>query len=771
MGILIMKVLRYGFYGLMVLGLLALISATVFVATFDANRYKTDIESLVLKHTGRTLKIEGDIAVTVFPRLGAVINQASLSEPNAKPNGAPNIGTEPFLTLRLTRLSVALLPLLKGEVLVDGIDVQGLYIRLIRHAKGTLNIDDLLNRITPRVDSTQPPAEGTSEQTSQPPLADKVLDSGNRPLLVDIEALKVSNSRFVFVDQQNQQRWDLTDIAVTTGRLATNASGELTTSFRLQTASPEADVMIGFSTRYQLALKAQRLTFSEVKASAEGFWQDLKAMRLDLGFNAQADLKTGQYLIDTIKAQASTQINHIASPAQTVSLKADALKWVLSNREVNGQALNISGQTTHGARLIKGNITLPKWQWREQTLTLKTLGLDLVMTDASFSPEPLHLVLSGPVELHLNPETIKGKFSGGFNTSPLKLSVNIENFKKPLIGFDAHLENLDVTSLTHTPAAVTKPIGSSASSAPTSAAASSTAISPVTKDAQAGQFDFAVLYGHSATGQLRIDTIKTQNALLTDLKTGIKLHDGRLTVGPHQTNVWGGKIQGSLKIDANSQSVIMTESISDVDVAALLSSLSAMPVLSGRGNLTANVSATGTDSAAMLRSLTGQLDLQLKDGALKGVDLQAILRGAQAALGRTASQHATSNGQTRFTELSATAVIKNGVADNQDLNIKAPLFRVQGNGTIDISAGQLNYLARVAIVDAADGQGGAELKALRGITVPIRLVGPINRPNYRVDISALAAELAKTKLNDDVTNKINKAVPGLGNALKGLFGR
>ena len=43
MGILIMKVLRYGFYGLMVLGLLALISATVFVATFDANRYKTDI--------------------------------------------------------------------------------------------------------------------------------------------------------------------------------------------------------------------------------------------------------------------------------------------------------------------------------------------------------------------------------------------------------------------------------------------------------------------------------------------------------------------------------------------------------------------------------------------------------------------------------------------------------------------------------------------------------------------------------------------------------
>jgi len=753
-----MKILRFGFYGFLVLGLLALASAAVFVATFDANRYKADMESLVLKHTGRTLKIEGDIAVTLFPRLGAVINQASLSEPTTTPkgtpNGTPSASTEPFLTLHSTRLSVALMPLLNGEVLVDGIDVQGLSIRLVRHAKGTLNIEDLLERIRPSAAASHPPT-------------DKVLAAGTKPLLIDIQALNISDSRFVFVDQQSQQRWDLTDIALTTERLAGNASGKLNSSFRLQTVLPKADALIGFSTRYQLALNEQRLTFSGAKASAEGLWQDLKAMRLDLGFNAQADLKTGQYRIDTIKAQASAQINHTAPPAQTVSLKADAPELVLSSRKVSGQALRINGQTTHGEQRIEGNITMPNWQWREQSLTLESLGLDLALTDASLSQAPWHLAISGPIKIHLKPETIKGEFSGEFNASPLKLSVNIEDFKNPVIGFDAQLENLDVTSLTNTPVPATKPIDSNASSS----ASSNKATSPVNKDAQASQFDFSVLYGHSASGQLRIATIKTQNAQLKDLKTDIKLQDGRLTVGPHQADVWNGKINGSLVIDANTQSVSMTESVSDVDVAALLNSLSATPALSGRGNLTANVSATGTDSAAMLRSLTGQLDLQLKDGAVKGVDLQAILKGAQAALGRTASQRATSDGQTRFTELSATAVIKNGVADNQDLSIKAPLFRVQGNGTVDISAGQLNYLARVAIVDTADGQGGAELKALRGITVPIRLSGPINRPSYRVDISALAAELAKIKLNDDVADKINKAVPGLGNALKGLFGR
>jgi len=766
-----MKVLRYGLYGLMALVLLAVAGAAIFVATFDANRYKADIESLALKHTGRTLKIEGDIAVTFFPRLGAVINQASLSEPSSSTSNTPNAGSEPFLTLLSTRLSVALLPLLNGEVLVNGIEVQGLSIRLIRHAKGTLNIQDLLDRIRPRAAATNPSADRTRDLERQTSLTNKVLDSDKRPLLIDIKALNVSDSRFIFVDQQSQQRWDLTDIAVTTGRVAPNANGQLTTTFRLLTDSPPANALMGFSARYQLALNEQRLTFSEVKAFTEGFWQSLKAMRFDLNFNAQADLETGQYQIDTIKAQATAQINDNASPLQTVSLKADAPKIVFSNRAVSGQALRITGQTTQGARRIETNIVLPKWQWHEQRLTLEDLGLDLILTDASLSQAPLQLALIGPVELHLKPETIKGTFSGGFNASPLKLSVNIENFKQPVIGFDAHLEALDVTSMTDTLTPATNPVANTQLGAPTSTAPANTATKSARKTTPTRPFDFSVLRGHRASGQLRIDTIRTQNTQLSDLETHIKLHDGRLTVGPHQANVWDGKIKGTLVIDANTRSVSMTESVSDVVVADLLSSLSATPTLSGRGNLTANVSVKGTTSEAMLRSLTGLLGLELQDGAIQGVDLNAILQGARAALGRTSSKSATTDGQTHFTELSATAVIENGMADNQDLSIKAPLFQVQGNGTIDIAAGQLNYLARVAVLDTADGQGDADLKALRGITVPIRLSGPINRPIYRIDISALAAELAKIKLNDDVTDKINRAVPGLGNALKGLFGR
>ena len=44
------------------------------------------------------------------------------------------------------------------------------------------------------------------------------------------------------------------------------------------------------------------------------------------------------------------------------------------------------------------------------------------------------------------------------------------------------------------------------------------------------------------------------------------------------------------------------------------------------------------------------------------------------------------------------------------------------------------------------------------------------KPDYQVDISRLAADLAKSQLGDKAQQEVNKVIPGLGDALKGLFG-
>lgn len=742
-----MKTLRYSLYGLLILVLLVVTGVAVFVATFDANRYKSEIESLVLKHTGQALKIDGDVSITLYPKLGAVISQASLSGPNAQRKDTGSASTnKPFLTLRSTRLSMVLWPLLKGKVLIDGIEIEGLTLRLVRSNQGMLNVDDLINHIQPRTTTT----------------ATQAIATNDKPLTIDIQSVNIKDSGLVFIDELSQQRWDFSDIAVSTGRLAPDANGQLVASLRLQTSLPFSDSTIEFKSQYQLALAQQRMTLTQAHAKAQGQWQNVDALRGELTFGAQADWGAGLYRFDSIDARATTATNHTVAKTQTLSAKAQTDQLTFSAQAISGQAINLFVDTTQSKQRINTQIALPNWQWQDQALKLERVGVDLVLTDASISPTPIVMALSGPFEIDLKQSTIKSALSGEFITSPLQFSVTVNGLKQPAIDFDAHLQTLDFTKLS---------LAGSASGTQNKGLDQTLPENPQTPaDPGVGVIDFSVLHGYQAKGQLRIDTIKTRTTQASALNTAIDLNKGRLTIGPHRVEIWGGQISGLLVIDANTQRIKLDETIQQVDIALLLKSLSATDALAGRGNLTTNMSAKGVTREAMLKSLTGQLELKLKDGAVKGVDLQAILRAARSTLGKAPTQTETTDGQTRFAELTATATIRNGVADNQDLSIKAPLFRVQGSGAIDIAAGQLNYLARVAVVESADGQGGAERHALRGVTVPVRLTGPISEPKYRIDIAALAAELAKIKHVDKAKDRINKIIPGLGDTLKGLFG-
>ena len=68
-----MKLIKYTIYAVLVLLALVVAAGAVFVMTFDPNRYKGDIERIVQERTGRTLKLSGDLAVAVWPSLGAKV--------------------------------------------------------------------------------------------------------------------------------------------------------------------------------------------------------------------------------------------------------------------------------------------------------------------------------------------------------------------------------------------------------------------------------------------------------------------------------------------------------------------------------------------------------------------------------------------------------------------------------------------------------------------------------------------------------------------------
>src|SRR5205085_8275474 len=98
--------------------------------------------------------------------------------------------------------------------------------------------------------------------------------------------------------------------------------------------------------------------------------------------------------------------------------------------------------------------------------------------------------------------------------------------------------------------------------------------------------------------------------------------------------------------------------------------------------------------------------------------------------------------------------IADGIARNKDLDMKSPYLRLGGEGAVDIGRGRVDYVARATVADTSKGQGGAELDALRGVTVPVRLAGPFDAMDWKIEWSAVAGSMVAKRLEDKLGEKL-----------------
>lgn len=117
------------FGGIVALLVLVLIAARLLI---NPNDYKDHIARAVKASTGRELALPGDIRLSVFPWVALELGPASLGNP-------PGFDAEPFAAVRHAALRVKLLPLLRKQLQVGRVDIDGLDLRLQRNAAGLGN--------------------------------------------------------------------------------------------------------------------------------------------------------------------------------------------------------------------------------------------------------------------------------------------------------------------------------------------------------------------------------------------------------------------------------------------------------------------------------------------------------------------------------------------------------------------------------------------------------------------------------------------------------
>jgi AsmA protein len=143
--------------------------------------------------------------------------------------------------------------------------------------------------------------------------------------------------------------------------------------------------------------------------------------------------------------------------------------------------------------------------------------------------------------------------------------------------------------------------------------------------------------------------------------------------------------------------------------------------------------------------------------------------------GKDAEGTANRSQQTDFSELTASFDIKDGIAHNQDLNLKSPFIRVSGAGNVNIGESSLDYVVKTAIVGSMAGQGGKDLAELKGFTVPVRVFGPFTAMQYKVQLSQMFGskeqqEAVKATVKDAAQKELNKLLGGKPSGDKGAGG-
>ena len=251
-------------------------------------------------------------------------------------------------------------------------------------------------------------------------------------------------------------------------------------------------------------------------------------------------------------------------------------------------------------------------------------------------------------------------------------------------------------------------------------------------------FDLTPLSKAKGDVQIRIASTRYRDLVIQRGRITAALAGGVMKTSIDELKLADGIVGATATLDASGKVAALNYQISVAGIQSrpLLKAFADMDRLSGKADFEAKGKARGGNQKELVGSLNGDGRFKFLDGAIHGINLAAALRKVKT-LGLGSSE----NEKTDFAELSASFVIKNGVLDNRDFKMLAPLIRLSGEGLVLMPLRTIDYQVEAKLVASLKGQGGGD--ALAGLPIPIRLRGPWDNVAYKVDWKSVFSLAAK----------------------------
>ncbi len=739
--------------------LIGVVAALPFLV--DANRFRGVVQSQLVKRLERTVTL-GEMRLKVVP-LSLRIADVEVGQPSGF------VSKFPFLVAKEVFVGVALWPLLRGEVVLQSVELQAPKVELIKNARGKWNyetsdgakggdnsVPDLavidgsvavtnLSARTPRdvyehidakwrgnrqldaklhLDSMK--AQAAVEATYQDGAAKgtmTLLSQGAKaPLVVAFDL------------RQDGETWDVKELTAKLGAMALGVTGKVTGK-RLQLAVKTAQAPVG--DLVQIAgilggelppdLKVQGLLTADVLVTGTTekplFRGKLEASQAEFSSkDLAAPVRASALRITMTPESLTTEPFTLETGGTKLLARATVRGYTDDDPKVEATL------KTDGASVEELLRMASAYGLRPEGLTGKgTVTLDMRVTDTTYSGsgslQGVTLVtplLPKPLEIaQANVKFAEGSIilqdaQWALGTMHARGMVAVKNFKKPVVNFSAAVDQLNVAEWQQWKA----PAGKSAG--PPSI---------------------------SANGTITAGKVLFDGILLEDVKAMIALSGGVMRMEPFTARVFGGEQAGSVTADLRETPAKFSvqSTIRNVEASKLLAATSSVKgIVSGPLSGKLDLEFAPKPNEDLARSLSGTMQLEMANGRLNGVHMLNEMAGIGKLLGLMKVKETV----TDIVKFGGTMQLANGVATTKDLALDFGLGTLTGEGTLGLVDQAIRLrLTTVLGKDVAARSGQGQLGGLMGsvfsnprgeLVIPSIVTGTFAQPRFAPDVERAA---------------------------------
>ncbi|MBF0144064.1 MAG: AsmA family protein [Magnetococcales bacterium] len=501
-------------------------------------------------------------------------------------------------------------------------------------------------------------------------------------------------------------------------------------------------------------LTAERLTFKEAKLSGQlqgGKGQPYGEATLAISGSGALDLQPARAALDLPGAVIDLAAKGGSLPPAGVVL---------------GVRGDIAANLGEGSvRIAKLDLTGPEGLKLQGNLHATRLTSDPALAGqlqvATFDPRALMAAFGHPLPVTADPKALTavgGKMALELGLDRVKLTdldwkvddsrvtgaVGVKGLLRPSVNLELVVDNLDLDRYA-SPPAKEKAAGTAQEDKmppPVGASGTAAAGATVAPEAAVAVIPAEILRVLTIEGKVKVGRLAVGSGHYQEVLAVLTAREGLLRLDPFQAKLYGGTAHTVATLDVRGEEpkIQVDKQFKGVQAEPLLTEMAGVTGFSGTADVVTHLTTRGATVAAMKRHLNGSGSFGVFKGEVAGVNIVNQVRQLFAAVQGIPPRLEAGEG-TRFSELTGTIKIVDGVIRNEDLLAVSPLLKVTGAGSLDLGRDWVDYELKADLLTALQGLEIEKVERFRGVMLPLHLKGPM-------------ASLGKPKIDDKMAGQL-----------------